>query len=375
MTDTLALCKNLISRHSVSPEDAGCQELMCTRLQALGFTIEHMPFGDVSNFWARRGDSSPLVCFAGHTDVVPPGDSAQWLSDPFEPEIRDGKLYGRGVADMKGSLAAMITACERFVQGNPDHKGSIAFLITSDEESIAVDGTRKVVAALQARDENIDYCIVGEPSSSKSLGDVIRNGRRGSLNGTLTVHGIEGHVAYPELANNPIHQFMPALSELCAAQWDSGNDYFPPTSFQISNIHAGEGTNNVVPGFMKALFNFRFSSELTEADIRERTEAIFDKHYTNYSLDWQLSGSPFITEKGVLTEAVSHAIKTVTGLDTELSTSGGTSDGRFIAPTGAQVVEVGPVNKTIHKVNEEVLVDDLDRLSAIYEESLGLLLG
>jgi len=375
MTDTLALCKNLISRHSVSPEDAGCQELMCTRLQALGFTIEHMPFGDVSNFWARRGDSSPLVCFAGHTDVVPPGDSAQWLSDPFEPEIRDGKLYGRGVADMKGSLAAMITACERFVQGNPDQKGSIAFLITSDEESIAVDGTRKVVAALQARDENIDYCIVGEPSSSKSLGDVIRNGRRGSLNGTLTVHGIEGHVAYPELANNPIHQFMPALSELCAAQWDSGNDYFPPTSFQISNIHAGEGTNNVVPGFMKALFNFRFSSELTEADIRERTEAIFDKHYTNYSLDWQLSGSPFITEKGVLTEAVSHAIKTVTGLDTELSTSGGTSDGRFIAPTGAQVVEVGPVNKTIHKVNEEVLVDDLDRLSAIYEESLGLLLG
>ncbi len=375
MTDTLALCKNLISRHSVSPEDAGCQELMCTCLQALGFTIEHMPFGDVSNFWARRGDSSPLVCFAGHTDVVPPGDSAQWLSDPFEPEIRDGKLYGRGVADMKGSLAAMITACERFVQGNPDHKGSIAFLITSDEESIAVDGTRKVVAALQARDENIDYCIVGEPSSSKSLGDVIRNGRRGSLNGTLTVHGIEGHVAYPELANNPIHQFMPALSELCAAQWDSGNDYFPPTSFQISNIHAGEGTNNVVPGFMKALFNFRFSSELTEADIRERTEAIFDKHYTNYSLDWQLSGSPFITEKGVLTEAVSHAIKTVTGLDTELSTSGGTSDGRFIAPTGAQVVEVGPVNKTIHKVNEEVLVDDLDRLSAIYEESLGLLLG
>ena len=375
MTDTLALCKNLISRHSVSPEDAGCQELMCTRLQALGFTIEHMPFGDVSNFWAKRGDSSPLVCFAGHTDVVPPGDSAQWLSDPFEPEIRDGKLYGRGVADMKGSLAAMITACERFVQGNPDHKGSIAFLITSDEESIAVDGTRKVVAALQARDENIDYCIVGEPSSSKSLGDVIRNGRRGSLNGTLTVHGIEGHVAYPELANNPIHQFMPALSELCAAQWDSGNDYFPPTSFQISNIHAGEGTNNVVPGFMKALFNFRFSSELTETDIRERTEAIFDKHYTNYSLDWQLSGSPFITEKGVLTEAVSHAIKTVTGLDTELSTSGGTSDGRFIAPTGAQVVEVGPVNKTIHKVNEEVLVDDLDRLSAIYEESLGLLLG
>jgi len=375
MTDTLALCKNLISRHSVSPEDAGCQELMCTCLQALGFTIEHMPFGDVSNFWARRGDSSPLVCFAGHTDVVPPGDSAQWLSDPFEPEIRDGKLYGRGVADMKGSLAAMITACERFVQGNPDHKGSIAFLITSDEESIAVDGTRKVVAALQARDENIDYCIVGEPSSSKSLGDVIRNGRRGSLNGTLTVHGIEGHVAYPELANNPIHQFMPALSELCAAQWDSGNDYFPPTSFQISNIHAGEGTNNVVPGFMNALFNFRFSSELTEADIRERTEAIFDKHYTNYSLDWQLSGSPFITEKGVLTEAVSHAIKTVTGLDTELSTSGGTSDGRFIAPTGAQVVEVGPVNKTIHKVNEEVLVDDLDRLSAIYEESLGLLLG
>jgi len=375
MTDTLALCKNLISRHSVSPEDAGCQELMCTCLQALGFTIEHMPFGDVSNFWARRGDSSPLVCFAGHTDVVPPGDSAQWLSDPFEPEIRDGKLYGRGVADMKGSLAAMITACERFVQGNPDHKGSIAFLITSDEESIAVDGTRKVVAALQARDENIDYCIVGEPSSSKSLGDVIRNGRRGSLNGTLTVHGIEGHVAYPELANNPIHQFMPALSELCAAQWDSGNDYFPPTSFQISNIHAGEGTNNVVPGFMKALFNFRFSSELTETDIRERTEAIFDKHYTNYSLDWQLSGSPFITEKGVLTEAVSHAIKTVTGLYTELSTSGGTSDGRFIAPTGAQVVEVGPVNKTIHKVNEEVLVDDLDRLSAIYEESLGLLLG
>lgn len=374
MSDTLALCKNLIGRHSISPEDGGCQELMCAQLQALGFTIEHMPFGPVSNFWARRGSAAPVVCFAGHTDVVPPGDTEQWHSDPFIPEIRDGRLFGRGAADMKGSLAAMVTACERFVRAHPEHSGSIAFLITSDEESVAVDGTRKVIETLEARQEKIDYCVVGEPSSSDTLGDVIRNGRRGSLNGTLTVHGVEGHVAYPTLADNPIHRFMPALAELCAVTWDNGNDYFPPTSFQISNIHAGEGTNNVIPGSLRVLFNFRFSSEVTEQDLREQTESIFNRHYDNYTLDWQLSGNPFITEKGVLTDAVSTAINEVTGTTTELSTSGGTSDGRFIAPTGAQVVEVGPCNKTIHKVNEAVLVEDLDRLSLIYENILQQLL-
>ena len=374
MTATLNLTCDLISKKSVSPEDMGCQALLAERLEKMGFSIEKMPFGQVSNFWARRGTEAPLLCFAGHTDVVPAGDLKQWQSEPFQPEVRDGRLFGRGAADMKSSIAAMVTACERFITDNPEYPGSIAFLITSDEESIAVDGTRRVIETLQARNESIDYCIVGEPSSNEVLGDIIRNGRRGSLNGTLTVHGTEGHVAYPDLASNPIHHFMPALAELCAVEWDQGNDYFPPTSFQISNIHAGEGTNNVVPGEMKALFNFRFSTEVTFELLQQQTEAIFNRHYSDYSIEWQLSGNPFITEEGILTEAVKQAIYKVTGVETELSTGGGTSDGRFIAPAGAQVVEIGPSNKTIHKANEEVLVDDLERLSQIYEAILANIL-
>jgi succinyl-diaminopimelate desuccinylase len=374
MSATLDLSIDLIGRHSVSPDDGGCQEVMAAHLEKIGFTVEHLPFGQVSNLWARRGSGQPLVCFAGHTDVVPPGNAQQWESDPFVPEVRDGYLYGRGAADMKGSLAAMVTACERFVAANPDHNGSIAFLVTSDEESIAVDGTRRVMETLQARGESIDYCIVGEPSSSDALGDVIRNGRRGSLNGTLTVHGTEGHVAYPNLANNPVHRFLPALAELSAMTWDNGNRYFPPTSFQISNIHAGEGTNNVIPGQMHVLFNFRFSSEQTAESLKATTEAIFNTYYDDYTVEWQLSGEPFITEVGVLTEAVSTAVKSVTGITTQLSTSGGTSDGRFIAPTGAQVVEVGPCNRTIHKANECVALADLDALTIIYETALGTLL-
>jgi len=374
MTATLNLTCDLISKKSVSPEDMGCQALLAERLEKMGFSIEKMPFGQVSNFWARRGTEAPLLCFAGHTDVVPAGDLKQWQSEPFQPEVRDGRLFGRGAADMKGSIAAMVTACERFITDNPEYPGSIAFLITSDEESIAVDGTRRVIETLQARNESIDYCIVGEPSSNEVLGDIIRNGRRGSLNGMLTVHGTEGHVAYPDLASNPIHHFMPALAELCAVEWDQGNDYFPPTSFQISNIHAGEGTNNVVPGEMKALFNFRFSTEVTSELLQQQTEAIFNRHYSDYSIEWQLSGNPFITEEGILTEAVKQAIYTVTRVETELSTGGGTSDGRFIAPAGAQVVEIGPCNKTIHKANEEVLVDDLERLSQIYEAILAKIL-
>lgn len=374
MTATLDLTCDLISKKSVSPEDMGCQALLAERLEKMGFSIEKMPFGQVSNFWARRGTEAPLLCFAGHTDVVPAGDLKQWQSEPFQPEVREGRLFGRGAADMKGSIAAMVTACERFITDNPEYPGSIAFLITSDEESIAVDGTRRVIETLQARNESIDYCIVGEPSSNEVLGDIIRNGRRGSLNGTLTVHGTQGHVAYPDLASNPIHHFMPALAELCAVAWDQGNDYFPPTSFQISNIHAGEGTNNVVPGEMKALFNFRFSTEVTFELLQQQTEAIFNRHYSDYSIEWQLSGNPFITEEGILTEAVKQAIYKVTGVETELSTGGGTSDGRFIAPAGAQVVEIGPCNKTIHKANEEVLVDDLERLSQIYEAILANIL-
>jgi len=374
MSATQDLCTELIARRSVSPKDEGCQLILAARLEAMGFTVENMPFGEVSNLWARRGTEGPLVCLAGHTDVVPPGDSAQWQSEPFSATVRDGYLYGRGAADMKGSIAAMITACERFVADNGEIKGSIAFLITSDEESIAVDGTRKVIETLQSRGEKIEYCVVGEPSSSEALGDVIRNGRRGSLNGTLTVHGKEGHVAYPDLANNPVHRFMPALAELCAQTWDQGNEYFPPTSFQLSNIHAGEGTNNVIPGEMTALFNFRFSSEVTAEDLMEKTESIFNAHYENYTLEWQLSGNPFITAEGVLTDAVSRAIESVTGLTTQLSTSGGTSDGRFIAPTGAEVVEIGPCNRTIHKVNECVSVADLEDLSRIYQGILTNLL-
>ncbi|MDG2175220.1 MAG: succinyl-diaminopimelate desuccinylase [Gammaproteobacteria bacterium] len=374
MSATLELSQALISKPSVSPDDSGCQLLLSERLESMGFKVEHMPFGDVSNFWARKGSNAPLVCFAGHTDVVPPGDESQWHSDPFKPEVRDGRLYGRGAADMKSSLAAMITASERFLENNADFSGSIAFLVTSDEESLALDGTRRVMKVLQDREEQIDFCIVGEPSSSENLGDIIRNGRRGSLNGLLTVHGTEGHVAYPDLANNPVHRFLPALSALSEIAWDQGNDYFPPTTFQISNIHAGDGTNNVIPGEMNALFNFRFSSEVTAEELMAKTASIFDTHYTNYTLEWQLSGNPFITAKGILTDAVSAAIRDITGVETQLSTGGGTSDGRFIAPNGTEVVEIGPCNKTIHKINEEVLVADLERLSAIYESILQKLL-
>jgi succinyl-diaminopimelate desuccinylase len=374
MTSTLELCKALIARPSISPDDSGCQDLLTFELQALGFTVEQLPFGDVSNFWARRGTTGPVLCFAGHTDVVPAGNRAEWHSDPFVATEKNGYLYGRGAADMKGSIAAMVSACREFVADYPEHKGSIAFLITSDEESIAVNGTRRVVATLEARNEKIDWCIVGEPSSVTRTGDMIKNGRRGSLNGILKVKGQQGHVAYPERARNPIHGFVPALAEMCSIEWDRGNKYFPPTSFQISNINAGTGANNVIPGSMEVVFNFRFSSELTEAQLKTRTEAVFDKHYKDYELVWQLSGNPFLTPEGELVAAARDSIRDVMRLETELSTSGGTSDGRFIAPTGAQVVELGPVNATIHKINECVEIAELDRVSAIYRRMLEKLL-
>jgi len=370
MSSTIDLCSELISRPSVSPDDQGCQEVLAARLEKIGFQIEHLPFSDVKNLWARHGTSSPVFCFAGHTDVVPAGNIEKWETDPFSPEIRDGLLYGRGSADMKGSLAAMITASESFLQQHSEFNGSIAFLITSDEESDAIDGTVKVIKELQNRNEQIDYCIVGEPSSSEKLGDTARNGRRGSLNGTLTIKGKEGHVAYPELAINPIHAFLPALTELSQIEWDQGNEHFPATSFQISNISAGHGTNNVIPAEMSLLFNFRFSTEATTEGLMAQVESIFDHHYENYELEWQLSGNPFITEAGLLTEAVTKSIKAVNDVDCNLSTGGGTSDGRFIAPTGTQVVELGPINASIHKNNEHVSVADLDQLALIYENIL-----
>jgi len=374
MNTTLSLCQQLMQQPSLSPDDRGCQQLLIDELQQIGFTIELMPFGAVSNFWARRGKSGPLLCFAGHTDVVPAGNSNDWHSDPFTPTVRDGKLYGRGAADMKGSLAAMITACRHFVAAHPDHTGSIGFLITSDEESIAIDGTRRVVEALEARNEKITWCVVGEPSSTTLTGDVIRNGRRGSLNGILRVNGQLGHVAYPHLARNPIHGFLPALSELAAIEWDRGNAYFPPTSFQISNINAGTGANNVIPAAMDVLFNFRFSTEVTADELKRRTEAVFNKYYTDYSLRWQLSGNPFLTPEGQLVAATRNAVQQVMAITPELSTGGGTSDGRFIAPTGAEVVEIGPVNATIHKINECIELVELDRLEAIYQRILEKLL-
>lgn len=375
MSETRDLVCNLIARQSVTPVDDGCQSVLAARLDAIGFTIEHLRFGEVDNLWARRGTQGPVFAFAGHTDVVPPGPREAWHSDPFTPELRDGYLYGRGAVDMKSSIAAMVTACERFVANHPDHAGSIAFLITSDEEGPSVDGTVKVVELLEARREKIDWCLVGEPSSKERTGDIIKNGRRGSLNGMLHIHGRQGHVAYPQLADNPIHRAAPALAELVALDWDSGNAHFPPTSFQISNIHAGDGTVNVIPGSVEVLFNLRFSTESTVESIRTRTHAILDRHGLNYALDWKLSGHPFLTPEGELVEAASKAIRKVTGIHTELSTSGGTSDGRFIAPTGAQVVELGPVNATIHKVNECIRVSEIDDLSVIYEEILKHLLS
>jgi succinyl-diaminopimelate desuccinylase len=375
MSPTLELACELIRRPSVTPDDAGCQALMAERLAAIGFRIEEMPFGEVANLWARRGDEGPLFCFAGHTDVVPTGPIEQWDSAPFEPTIRDGRLFGRGASDMKGSLAAMITAVEAFVGDHPNHRGSIAFLITSDEEGPSVDGTRRVVERLEERGEKIDYALVGEPSARERLGDTIKNGRRGSLNGVLRVQGKQGHVAYPHLAKNPFHASVGALAALCAEVWDQGNDYFPPTSFQIANLHMGTGAENVIPGRLEAQFNLRFSTELDPETIQARVRSILDAGDFDYTLDWRLSGNPFLTPVGELVAATREAIAAVTGIQTQLSTSGGTSDGRFIGPTGAQVVELGPVNATIHQVNECVGVAELDALSEIYRGILEHLLA
>ena len=367
---TISLCKELISRASVTPEDAGCQKLMTERLAAIGFTIQHLRFDDVDNFWAIRGDSGPILCFAGHTDVVPSGPESSWQTPPFEPTIKDGMLYGRGAADMKGSLAAMIVAVEQFVAQNPSHNGRIAFLITSDEEGIAANGTVKVVDWLKQQQLIPEYCLVGEPSSSNQCGDTIKNGRRGSLGCTMRIIGQQGHVAYPHLANNPIHIAAPALAELASHEWDQGNDFFPATSFQISNINGGTGATNVIPGELDIIFNFRFSTEVTDQQLRDRTVAILDRHQLNYELNWHLSGQPFLTAEGELVDAAVKAVKEVTGLDTQLSTAGGTSDGRFIAPMGTQVVELGPVNATIHQIDECASVDDLNKLTHIYQSLL-----
>lgn len=374
LSPTLQLTMELIRRPSVTPADADCQTIMIQRLEAIGFQVEYLRFDDVDNFWAVRGNSGPILAFAGHTDVVPSGPEQRWQTPPFEPTLVDGMLYGRGAADMKGSLAAMVTACERFVVQHPDHGGRIAFLITSDEEGIAINGTVKVVEWLESRNEKIAWCVVGEPSSTTLVGDVIKNGRRGSLGAELTVRGKQGHVAYPHLARNPIHLVAPALAELAAEEWDRGNDFFPATSFQISNFNSGTGATNVIPGEAHIVFNFRFSTELTENELRTRTEAILDKHGLEYELTWKLSGHPFLTSSGALVAAAQNAIRTVTGRETELSTAGGTSDGRFIAPTGAQVVELGPVNATIHQIDECVKAADLDLLSDMYEHIMRELL-
>jgi succinyl-diaminopimelate desuccinylase len=375
MTPTLELACELIRRRSVTPEDAGCQELMAARLAAAGFAIEPIPVNDVSNFWARRGDRPPLFCFAGHTDVVPPGPLAEWVSDPFDPQIRDGLLYGRGACDMKGALAAMVTASEAFVGAHPGHAGSIAFLITSDEEGPAVDGTVRVVERLEARGEKIDYCLVGEPSSQARLGDTVKNGRRGSINGFLKVIGRQGHVAYPQRAVNPLHAFAPTLAALVAEEWDRGNEFFPPTSFQVANLNMGTGAENVIPGTLAAQFNLRFSTELDAGRIRQRVKRILDRGGFDYELSWRLSGNPFLTPAGALVDAAREAVAAVVQIETELSTSGGTSDGRFIAPTGAQVLELGTRNATIHQVNEHVEAVDLDRLAEIYRLILNRLVA
>lgn len=372
---TLELTRDLIRRPSVSPEDRGCLQVIGERLQALGFRVERMPFGPVENIWARRGEGVPVLCFAGHTDVVPTGPREEWLTDPFEPVIRDGVLYGRGAADMKSGLAAMVTATERFVARHPRHEGTLAFLLTSDEEGSSVDGTRRVVEALEARGEKINWCVVGEPSSTEALGDMIKIGRRGSLSGKLTVHGIQGHVAYPHLADNPVHALAPALAELAGRVWDKGNQYFQPTSFQVSNIGAGTGAPNVIPGELKARFNIRFSTEQTVEKLQRTITEILNRHKVNYTLEWFVSGLPFFTPPGELSAAVEQAIHEHTGRRPELSTTGGTSDGRFIAPTGAQVVELGVTNATIHKVNENVRVADIHTLSQIYERVMELLLA
>jgi succinyl-diaminopimelate desuccinylase len=374
MSRTLELAKNLIARRSLTPDDAGCQEILIERLESLGFKIEKMRFGNVDNFYARRGTAGPIVVFAGHTDVVPTGPVEQWHSDPFEPTIRDGMLYGRGSADMKTSIAAFIVALEEFLARHPDHSGSIGLLITSDEEGVAVDGTVKVVEALQARNESIDYCIVGEPTSNKKVGDMIKNGRRGSLSGKLIVKGIQGHIAYPHLVKNPIHMVAPAVADLATTEWDKGNEYFPPTSWQISNFNSGTGATNVVPGHVEILFNFRFSTASTEQGLKDRVHAILDSHGLDYDLEWELSGKPYLTPKGDLVKAISAAIEQAYGVTPELSTTGGTSDGRFIADICPQVIEFGPLNATIHKLNECVGVADIDPLKDTYRLTLEKLL-
>jgi succinyl-diaminopimelate desuccinylase len=366
MSTTLELAQQLIARRSLTPQDEGCLPLIGARLEPLDFKLEMMRHGDVDNLWARRGNSGPVICFAGHTDVVPTGPVDKWHSDPFTPTVREGMLYGRGASDMKGSLAAFVTAIEKFVAEYPTHDGSIALLLTSDEEGIAVDGTVRVVESLQARGESLDYCIVGEPTSVSKTGDTIKNGRRGSLSGTLTVKGIQGHIAYPHLVKNPIHLAAPSIAELAATTWDNGNEYFPPTSWQISNIHGGTGATNVVPGTVEILFNFRFSTASSVEELQSRVHEILDRHQLEYDLEWEFSGKPYLTPRGNLVDAVSAAIKQVTGVETELSTSGGTSDGRFIADICPQVIELGPLNSTIHKINECVSVADLNSLSEIY---------
>ena len=372
---TFELARELISRVSITPNDGGCQALLAQRLARLGFTIEHLRYGDVDNLWARRGSTKPLVCFAGHTDVVPTGPLDQWHSDPFQPTVRDGVLYGRGAADMKSSIAAFVTAIEGFLEQHPDHPGSIALLITSDEEGVAVNGTVKVVEALRARGEAMDYCIIGEPSSVAVLGDTMKNGRRGSLSGDLLVRGVQGHIAYPHLSRNPIHQFAPALAELSAARWDDGNEYFPPTTWQVSNITAGTGATNVIPGELRVLFNFRFSTASSEESLKSRVHEVLDRHGLDYGVTWWLSGRPFLTPKGKLVESLSRAVKNVTGRTPELSTSGGTSDGRFIADVCREVVELGPINASIHKLDEHIVLADLDALSRIYQFTLADILN
>ena len=364
--DTLSLAQALISRRSLTPFDDGCQEILINRLEKIGFNIERIRCGEVDNLWARRGTSAPLLCFAGHTDVVPTGPVDQWDSDPFKPVIRDGRLYGRGAADMKGSLAAFITAIEAFIAAHPDHGGSIALLVTSDEEGVAVDGTVKVVEMLKARNELIDYCIVGEPTCVNDLGDTIKNGRRGSLSGTLTVKGIQGHIAYPHLAKNPIHLAAPAIAELAQTSWDNGDEYFPPTTWQISNMNGGTGATNVIPGEVTIVFNFRFSTASTVESLKARVHDILNRQGFDYDLQWEFSGKPYLTPRGNLVKAVSSAIRAVTGIEPQLSTSGGTSDGRFIADICPQVVEMGPRNATIHKINEYVEVKDMEQLPEIY---------
>ena len=370
MSATVDLTFDLIARSSVTPVDQGCQEVMTTRLSAAGFKIENLRYGSVDNFWATRGSGGPVLCFAGHTDVVPTGPLEEWKSDPFKPAIRDGLLYGRGAADMKSALAAMVTATEEFVKAHPDHKGTIAYLITSDEEGPSVDGTKRVVETLRERGQQIDWCIVGEPSSEKQIGDTIKIGRRGSLSGRLTVHGVQGHIAYPHLAENPVHTFAPALAELTARTWDQGNEHFQPTSFQISNFNAGTGAPNVIPGELKARFNLRYSPVQTIDGLKQIVEGILKKHGVRFTLEWYVSGEPFYTPPGALSVGVTRAIEIETGYQPKFSTGGGTSDGRFIATLGSQVVECGVINATIHKVNESVNVEDIDRLHRIYLNAL-----